>query len=109
MKYMGYNDMKCTETHKGYHVRFNTVKYIHPDDVLLYQILLGSDIQREIYNFIRKYEGLKIETWNRLYTKKLILLRTEIVEERPTEQYCAILDKRITRALANCRDLEGCI
>jgi len=109
MKYFGYYNLETTETQKGYHVRFNTIKYVADDDVLLLQILLGSDIQREIYNFIRKYEGLKIETWNKLYTKKLILLRTAIIEERPTEQHCQVLWDRIKRALENCRELEGCI
>ena len=108
-KYFGMKTLDVSESPKGYHVRIDTELYVADDDVLLLQILMGSDINREIYNFIRKYEGLKIETWNKLYTKKMIFLRTALMEEKPTEKPCPLLLERITEALENCKDLEGCI
>lgn len=109
IKWFGIYEVKCTQTNKGYHVRIETKKRIDPRDVLLVQILMGSDIHREIYNFIRMEGGELMKSWNKLYTKKLILLRTEWMEDRSEEKPCPILQEIVETAIENAKDLEGFI
>ena len=76
-------------------------------DVQMIQLLMGSDIHREIYNFLRRIDGQLIEQWNKLYTKKYLVLGTKIKEELSGEEYCPQLEDRVMEALKNAKDLEG--
>ena len=92
-------------------MRIDTVKEVDPDDILLLQILLGSDIKREIYNFIRKYKGLKLRTWNKLYTKKMIFLKTRVgyktLKDLSDEIPCPVLQRKVVKAIKESQNLEG--
>ena len=95
------------ETRKGFHVRIKINKKLDDRDILLLQILLGSDINREIYNFVRQQNGELLSNWNRLYTKKWIVLGTKIIEEISEEKYSEEKSKDVENEIINCVDIEG--
>jgi len=94
-------------TRKGYHVRIKIEKKLDDRDILLLQILLGSDINREIYNFVRQQNGELLKNWNRMYTKKWIVLGTKIVEDIGEEKYSESMNKEVEDEIINCVDIEG--
>ena len=106
LKYFGIVDIGAYETNKGYHVAVVIEADLEPRDVLLLQVLMGSDIQRDIYNFIRKYNGENIEDWNKLYTKKWIILGTN-PRKTSVERECPDLFMRIKDELDAAKDWRG--
>jgi hypothetical protein len=96
-----------SKTRKGYHVRIKIQKKLDDRDLLLLQILLGSDINREIYNFVRQQNGELLKNWNRLYDKKHIILGTKIVEDIGEEKYSESMSKEVEDEIINCVDIEG--
>jgi len=58
---------------KHYHLRVWINKKLSDPELILLQLLLGSDKYRERMNFIRYLNGGKMEDWNLLFTKKLNL------------------------------------
>ena len=109
IKHLGTKSIRCYETKRGYHVRINTVKKLKPVDVQMVQLLMGSDIHREIYNFLRRLDGRLINEWNKLYTKKYLILGTQIKDELSSEKYCKVLQQRVEDAIKESKDLEGFI
>jgi len=77
-------------------------------DILLIQLLMGSDIQRDIYNFLRQHDGQLIEHWNRLYTKKYLILGTR-VKEIGIETPCPELQERLMHELTEAKNWKGLI
>lgn len=108
IKYFGIVGVETYETDRGYHILIIVEADLDPRDVLLLQILMGSDIQRDIYNFIRHCNGEIIENWNRLYTKKNIILGTKAIPVSG-EKWCNPLYTRVWEALLNSKDWRGLI
>lgn len=106
LKYFSILEIEAFETKNGYHVLVTVDEDIDPRDVMLIQILLGSDINREIFNFIRNYNGELMKHWNRLYTKKYLLLITKPLEVSG-ETVCPQLLERITHEIDEAEDLRG--
>lgn len=109
LKYFGIEKVICRQTTRGYHVRIVLKTWLPDSDVELVQILMGSDIHREIFNFLRRYNGVLIEEWNKLYTKKYIVLKTKIVEDLGGESECQILQDIVEEEIENAKDLRGYI
>ena len=114
IKYYGIVSKEATQTTNGYHILIIVEADLDPRDVLLLQILMGSDIQRDIYNFIRHTNGEALKNWSRLYTKKYILLRTrhndEIIFEHTVvseEKPCPELLDKINHELEQAKDWRG--
>jgi hypothetical protein len=93
VKALGFRQVEVGTSTHGYHVRISIDKKIQDRDILLAQILLGSDINREVYNFIRVYKGELLKNWNRLYTKKWIMLNTRIGEQIGEERFAEVLSE----------------
>ncbi len=108
IKYFGIVEVQAFDTKKGYHLRITIEADLDPRDVLLLQVLMGSDIQRDIYNFIRHCNGEILENWNRLYTKKHIILGTRAVPVSG-EKTCKPLLIRVLGALEDSKDWRGLI
>jgi len=109
LKYLGVEEINSYETKRGYHIRITLKRELSDIDVQMLQMLMGSDIHREIYNFIRRIDGKLIEEWNKLYTKKHLVLKTRIKETLSEEKYCRVLQKKVLDAIKNAKDLEGYI
>lgn len=109
LKYFGIRKVECYETKRGYHVLVDIEEKLNPRDVLLIQLLMGSDIHREIYNFLRKFEGELIEAFNKLYTKKYLILGTKIKEELSSEKECPILYEKVMKEIERAKNLRGVI
>ena len=62
-----------TETLKGFHVRiwFRSHNKIDDKDLVFFQWVLGSDVMREVFNWVRVRQGW--EHWNALFNDKYIL------------------------------------
>lgn len=67
---IGIEKIDIKESNKGYHFKVWTVADCLSDDTIFYQLVLGSDPQREIYNKCRVRAN--IPNWNRLFTKKTV-------------------------------------
>lgn len=107
VKYFNLNSVEVCKTRKGYHVKIVITKQLEPRDILLLQILLGSDINREIYNFVRQQNGELLKNWNRLYTKKYLVLGTKIVETLGEEKFLKGKTEELKKTIENCVDKEG--
>lgn len=77
--------LEVSTTVHGYHVRAWIEEKLKPAEIILAQVLLGSDIQREIFNFIRAHR--LEQAWNKLFTKKYIILKTTAWKEISREKY----------------------
>lgn len=63
-------DLKLYETKKGYHI-YITIKNNIPDlDIIILQLLMQSDFQRELFNYQRVKSGLFKKKWNVLFSEK---------------------------------------
>jgi hypothetical protein len=109
LKHLGLDHVEVFKTRKGYHIRAHLNKTIEDRDILLIQILMGSDIHREIYNFIRIYDGQLIRDWNKLYTKKYLILGTRIAEELGGERELKGYTRQLAKTIEECVDLGGFI
>jgi len=114
IKYYGIVSKEAYQTTHGYHILIKVEADLDPRDVLLLQILMGSDIQRDIYNFIRHTNGEGLKDWSRLYTKKYILLRTRHNDDTifksevlSSEKECPELLGKVTYELENATDWRG--
>ena len=108
LKYFKIVAMECWETRKGYHVKVTVEEDLDPRDVLLIQVLMGSDINRDIFNLIRNWNGEIMKNWNKLYTKKYIILKTE-VREISKEKECPQLYERLKYEIDEAKDWRGLI
>lgn len=65
-------DVSCYETNKGFHFYLeNKQEYMSAKDCLIWQLILGSDIYREIFNYQRILtQKLNGEDWNVLFELK---------------------------------------
>lgn len=74
-KHFGLYDIRSEtkDTNKGRHIRiwFKTKNKIDDRDLVFFQLVLGSDPMREIFNWIRVRQGWK--HWNALFEKKYIM------------------------------------
>jgi hypothetical protein len=108
IKYFGILKVQSFITDRGYHVLIVIERDLPPEDVLLLQILMGSDIQRDIYNFIRHCDGDILKNWSRLYTKKNIILKGLAIPVSG-EEICPQLQTRILDTLEDSKDWRGLI
>jgi hypothetical protein len=71
-RYFRFNlvDYEITETRKGYHLRLiiDFPFKVTSEEIVLLQLLLGSDWKREMLNYLRVKNG--IEDWNKLFIAK---------------------------------------
>ena len=109
LKYFGIQEVRSFETSRGYHIRITLETELDDRDVQMIQILMGSDIHREIYNFLRRIDGQLIKKWNKLYSKKHIVLGTRIKEELSSEEECPILQEKVLKEIEDAKDLRGYI
>ena len=107
LKSFGIERVRAFQTKRGYHVRVDVEEYLTPEEVLLVQMLMGSDIYREIFNFLRKRDGKLIENWNKLYTKKYLVLGTKIKKVISSERYLKGLTKDLIKSIEKAKDLRG--
>jgi len=61
-------EVEVYETKKGYHIYLHLKQEIPPLQCLIWQCLLGSDINRELFNYMRIKDGDK--NWNVLFKRK---------------------------------------
>ena len=106
LKSLGILSVGAWQTTKGYHVLVAVETYLKPEHVILAQILMGSDINRDIYNFLREIDGQLMKVWNKLYTKKYIILGAKIGEELSGEVPCPELLERIIHELDESQDVR---
>lgn len=66
--YVPFKDVIARETRKGFHIYIKTANALNPTEIMLYQQLLGSDRNRELFNFIRFKRGHK--KWQVLFKRK---------------------------------------
>ena len=57
---------------KGFHVKLNITGNMNDYEKLLLQCLLGSDIKRELMNYMRYKVAGDFKTWNFLFDEKYI-------------------------------------
>jgi hypothetical protein len=70
--------LRVARSRHGYHVEADVTQELDPREVILIQVLLGSDINREIYNLLHHLDGDLMETWNKLFDKRYIILNTRL-------------------------------
>jgi len=65
-------------TARGWHIRIALVRAIQPGELIALQVLLGSDVRREMSNLLRvlairrnSIRGWPASRWNILYRRKL--------------------------------------
>ena len=106
VKVLGMAQLTCEsvsvcETTKGYHVVLETYETImEQKDILILQLFLGSDKQRELFGYRRIINS--IENWNVLFSKKTDsdgnVLSEEIYNEELSDYLrgliCANIDRR---------------
>jgi hypothetical protein len=83
-KYHKFEQVEVFETNRGFHIYLCLKERVDPILAMLLQQLLGSDRDREVYNYIRYKKGHK--RWQILFSKKYYengILRTS--EERKTQ------------------------
>lgn len=107
IKYFEVERIRAFSTKRGYHVRIDIKEELDDRDVILLQMLMGSDIHREIYNFLRQHDGDLIENWNKLYTKKHLVLNTKIKKAISSERYLKGLTKDLIKSIEKAKDLRG--
>lgn len=78
LKKLGWYRLDVAKSKHGYHVEVDVSLELDPREVILVQVLLGSDIHREIYNLLHHLDGDLVETWNKLFDKKFIILGTRV-------------------------------
>lgn len=109
LKHFGVLNVRAFSTKKGYHVRIEIEEDLEYHDIILLQMLMGSDIHREIYDFIRAHAGQLVDKWNKLYTKKYLVLGTKIKEPLGGERQLKGLTKDLIKSIEDAKDLEGFI
>jgi len=109
LKYLQVDHIEVFTTRRGYHVRAFIKTKLSDRDILLVQILMGSDIQREIYDWVRLHDGKLLEEWNKLYTKKFLVLGTRIATEIGGETFRSGLTEKLSSVLNETKDLSGFI
>lgn len=78
LRRLGLEDLRVAKSKHGYHVEADVSQELDPREVVLVQVLLGSDIHREIYNLLHHLDGDLVETWNKLFDKKFLILGTRL-------------------------------
>lgn len=77
---LGLVKLEASKTARGFHVAVEVQATLTDADIILAQILLGSDLYREIYNFVHHANGQLASQWNKLFDKKFIILGTQLKE-----------------------------
>jgi len=104
LRRLGLERLEASTTARGFHVEATLTCELAPEDVILAQILLGSDIYREVYNFLHKLDGQMVGQWNKLFDKKFIILGTalkEVSHETPNQKLTEILLDQITKKVVS--------
>lgn len=104
LRKLGLVQLQASSTARGYHVEAEVMADLPPEDIILAQILLGSDIYREVYNFLHHLDGQMVGQWNKLFDKKFIILGTELKEvsrEVPNARLTEILKDQITKKVVS--------
>lgn len=85
-EWIPFKEAKVFETKKGFHVYIDVEKEMEPLEIMVLQQILGSDRNREMFNYIRYLQGFK--RWQVLYKKKFAKWldgEIEISEEHVTK------------------------
>ena len=109
LKYFTINWMVCFETTNGYHVKVDIYEYLSDYDIFVMEMLMGSDINRTIYNFLRKFDGQLKDDYDRLYTKKYLILSTapKSFKEIGNESLCPELQERLEHELEESKNWKA--
>ncbi len=87
LKRLGMEKLEASHTKNGHHVEVQIAKDLDGKEIIVAQLLMGSDFNREIYNFLHHLDGETPDQWNKLFDKKYIILNTRmklIGQERPS-------------------------
>jgi hypothetical protein len=76
LKRLGLIRIEASHTRNGHHVEAIIEKDLDGKSIVVAQLLLGSDINREIYNFLHHLDGELPDQWNKLFDKKYLILDT---------------------------------
>ena len=105
---LGFKKLEVFKTNKGFHVRVYVEKELTPEQIILVQLLMGSDLHREIYDILRVFdESWTVDEWNKLYTKKFLMIGTKITGEISGEKPYRKGARILLRALRKNRDMRG--
>ena len=63
-------EIKLYKTRRGFHVYVNVFKKMSDHSVVFWQVVLGSDVEREIFNLQRILK--RIPNWNVLFNTKWV-------------------------------------
>lgn len=100
LKRLGMSKLEASHTKNGHHVEITLSRELEPQDIIVAQLLMGSDFNREIYNFLHHLDGEMPDQWNKLFDKKYIILNTRlklIGQERPSTFFTRRLVEVIER------------
>jgi hypothetical protein len=109
IKFLRMESIAISKTKHGYHIRIAIKKHLGDKEILLTQILLGSDINREIYNLCRVLNGEITRNWNRLYDKKNIVLDTRIGAELSHERFLKGYTNELKKIIENSKNPEDAL
>lgn len=99
-KFIKAERIECYKTNKGYHVYIYSKRNLDKIDVIFLQALLGSDVNREFFNYCRlKINGLSID-WNVLFKekrKRMDGVLTLVSKEKPLHKYSYMLMRALSK------------
>jgi hypothetical protein len=78
-------DLKVYETKQGHHIYIDVCNKLSNEDLVFFQLLLGSDYVRECWYWKQiKYTSLKHREWNVLFSKKEYSLKSQRRGKKPS-------------------------
>ena len=80
-----FKNFQVFETNRGFHVICDVYGIERPEEIIILQLLFGSDWKREAFNYVRLKlldDKSKFEKWNVLFDYKF-----ERDEEKPLERF----------------------
>ena len=90
LKYLGLSlkDIKVYDTVNGYHVVISCANRLSDMEIILFQLLLGEDYRRGLYNYLKVKKG--VLDWNILFKEKYKINqlgdRIKVSEEKYNEE-----------------------
>lgn len=86
------------ETNKGLHiyVKISSKNKLKNTDIVVLQLVLGSDYKREIYNWMRVRNGGNVKYWNKLFKKKTV--KGVVVSEEKKTELAVELESKLNSA-----------
>ena len=86
------------ETNKGLHiyVKIGSKNKLKNTDIVVLQLVLGSDYKREIYNWMRVRNGGNVKYWNKLFKKKTV--KGVVVSEEKKTELAVELESKLNSA-----------